>query len=509
MKTLRFSLGARFDCLKDTVEPEDVDRILNEVTSVLTASEVESLHAYGGRFDFDGREEPGVYMFVLINGSIKRMKNVYHKLDSDARIHAMLEPRTPYLQNNVLRNAEGLEFFGVINKDGVAEGGSGRKLVFPKTASPRRQFTGGTVLVAPNSFKGTIPGNTAAKHIMRAIRERLPEITCVPVPAADGGDGTLDAVESAVLGARHSMEVEGPYGRNTHAEYYVVDGSKAMIESALASGLALTEPDERDVLKASSYGTGQLIMRAAHEGVGNIFVCLGGSATNDCGLGLARAVGVRFSDAEGNEVTEAGDMERIASMDVSGLDKQVREAKLTAVCDVTNPLTGEKGATYTFGLQKGADAEQLERLEKGMRNMEKLLNEHAGCEVCSRPGAGAAGGMGAMLMALFGAETMPGADAVLDIAEFDRKLKNASLVITGEGRIDKTSLDGKVVGAILSRTNRAGVPAALIAGSRGEGAEPVEALANFCEYTGGEDNALARFDEAAKRLAEKTEILFR
>ena len=502
MKTLRFSLGARFDCLKSSVEPEDVDRILGEITSVLTAEEVETLHAYGGRFDFDGREEPGVYIFVLMNGSIKRMKNVYRKLDSDARIHAMLESRTPYLQNNVLRNAEGLEFFGVIGKDGRAEGGSGRELVFPGKTAPRRQFEGGTILVAPNSFKGTIPGGEAARRIMRAVRKRLPEVTCVPVPAADGGDGTLDAVEQAVLGSRHGMEVEGPCGRKVYAEYYVVDGMKAMIESALASGLALTEQSERDILKATSFGTGQLILRAAHEGIRNIFVCLGGSATNDCGLGLARALGVRFFDPEGNEVTEASALESIVKIDDSGLDPQVREARVTAVCDVTNPLTGENGATCTFGPQKGGTKEQLDLLESGMRNMEALLNGYAGSEVCSLPGAGAAGGMGAMLMALLGADTMPGADAVLDIADFDSKLKNASLVITGEGRIDGTSLKGKIVGAILSRAKKAGVPAAIIAGSRGDGAEEVEALAEFCEYSNSEENALEYFDKAAERLAE-------
>lgn len=510
MKLLRFTLGVRFDMIKDRIDPEDVDAVLSELTQVLTTDDVEGLHVYGGEFDPTGKGEKGVYTALITNGSIKRMKNIYNKLDSDARIHAMLEPRTPYLQNNVLRNAEGLEFFGIVGRDGVCTGGSGRRVAFAAEAKPRSKYSDNkTIIIAPNAFKGTIPGTTAARRLVKAIRKTLPEITCVPVPIADGGDGTLDAIENAVLGQRHGMSVTDPCGGKIKAEYYVIDGTKAVIESALASGLALLGEREPDILNAQSTGTGELILRAAHEGVRNIFVCLGGSATNDCGLGLARAVGVRFLDAEGNEVVSAGELANVASIDVSNADEQVLASRITAMCDVDNPLTGSNGATFVFGPQKGAGEKELEILEKGLINMGKLLDAHAGRAVSLEPGAGAAGGMGAMLKALFGAETVSGAEAVLDIAELDVKLKNAAVVITGEGRIDSTTMNGKAVGAVMDHAERAGVPVALIVGSRGDGAEAVESRAKFVEITGSEEDALTHFDAAAERLAEKLAGLFR
>ena len=507
MKLTRFTLGARFDTLKDSFVPEDIEMILSEITSVLTAREVETLRIWGGRFDYGAGEGGGVYTVVFSNGSIKRMKNVYNKLNDDARVFSMLEARTPYLQNNVLRNAEGLEYFGMVDKDGVCRDGDGRELKFPSSVQPREKRGRKVILIAPNTFKGTIPGDVAAKHMMLAIRKRFPEITCVPVPAADGGDGTLDAIEKAVLGQKHGMEVTAPYGNKVRAEYYVVDGTKAMIESALASGLALCEGCTLDPITASSFGTGELILRAAHEGIRDIYVCLGGSATNDCGLGLARALGVRFLDAEGSEVESASGLADIVRIDDSELDPQVKQARITAVCDVQNPLTEKNGATYTFGPQKGGTKEQLDLLEKGMLNMETLLNDHAGRPVCSSEGAGAAGGMGAMLTALLGAKSVKGAEAVLELCGFDELLKNASLVITGEGRIDSTSLEGKAVGTIIEHAQKAGVPVYLIAGSRGEGAERVEAMVKHTEYSGSLEDALVHFDEAAERLIGKLAII--
>ncbi|MCR5610687.1 MAG: glycerate kinase [Clostridiales bacterium] len=504
MNILKFALGMRFDFLKDGYTEDDVSFILGEITKTLSASDVAGLHMYGGLAKIDAADSNGVYTVVFMNGKMKFMRNVYHKLNGDAVLRSYSDSRIPFVQNNVVRNFEGLEFFGVIGEDGSLSGGSGRELSFKAAAEERKSFSQkGSVILAPNSFKGTIPQDEAILHLRRAFRKHCPEKNLIAVPVADGGDGTLKAVESAVFAMRRGMDVTAPYGQTVHAEYLVIDGDKAVIESALASGLAISEGIELDPMKAASTGTGELILRAAHEGVKNIFVCLGGSATNDCGIGLARALGAKFIKGDGEEAKLASEMELVRSVDASGIDPLVKKAKITVVCDVTNPLTGPDGATYTFGPQKGANGETLDALETGMKNMESVLNAYAGRPVCSEQGAGAAGGMGAMLMALFNAEYKAGAGAILDIVEFDEKLRDAAVVITGEGRIDSTTLSGKAVGEVLRRAEAARVPVAIIAGGRGDGAEAVIGKAAFAEFCGPEEDALRHFDEAAERLAEK------
>ncbi|MCR5809176.1 MAG: glycerate kinase [Clostridiales bacterium] len=504
MDILKFALGIRFDFYRSSVSDEDVGAVVSELTGALTVKDVVDLQIFGGVCPIDSRDSSGVYTVVFMNGGIKQMRALYAKLNGDARIHAMLEAKEPFIQNNVIRNFEDMEYFGEVGMDGVCRGGSGRSIVFSETADRRRAYTGkGHILIAPNAFKGTISSLEAIKHISAALRKRLPETELIPVPVADGGDGTLETVENAVLSMRRSMTVTGPYGEKIKADYLVADGIRAVIESALASGLALCGGAELDPLRATSFGTGELIMRAAHEGLKEIYVGLGGSATNDCGIGLARALGCRFLDNDGNEIDTASEMERIAKIDRTNLDPMVKSAKIKVMCDVSNPLTGPNGATCVFGPQKGADGETLAKLEAGMKNMAVLLDEAAGKPVSLEKGAGAAGGIGTMLMALFDAECMSGAEALLDIAEFDRKLRNASLVITGEGRIDSTSLNGKAVGRIIEHAKKAGVEIALIAGCRGDGYGAVEAEARFTEYTGSETDALRFLDEAADRLARR------
>jgi glycerate kinase len=507
MEILKFSLGVRFDTLKDSVAAEDVSAILSELTRAVPAEEAEGLDIYGGIAPIDARDSRGVYTVVFMNGGIKTMRRLYARLDSDARISAYLESRVPYTQNNVIRNYRDMEYLGSVSKHGVITGGSRSGLVFrgaPGKIVKNKQAK--TILIAPNSFKGTIPANTAVKRLRLALRKLYPDAVTLSVPVADGGDGTLDAVEASLLSNRRTVGVTGPYGEKINADYLITGGG-AVIESALASGLAIAGDRELDPLIATSFGTGELIARAAHEGASKIFVCLGGSATNDCGMGIARALGCRFLNENGEEVTSARDMCDIASMDASGLDKCLIGKQITVMCDVDNPLTGPHGATYTFGPQKGADGETLELLERGMINMARLLDAHAGYKVSETEGAGAAGGMGAMLMALLGARRLSGAKAVLDISCFDELLENAALVITGEGCIDATTLSGKAVGEVLERANRAKVPAAIIAGSLGEGSEAVLEKAALYELTESEEDALHHFDMAADRLAKRIKEL--
>lgn len=504
IEILKFALGVRFDTLNGSVTDGDVEAFLSELSSALTPKYLEGVDVYGGVCPLDERDSRGVYTFVFMNGGIKTMRRLYKELDSDARLSALLDHRVPYTQNNVIRTYGDMEYMGRISADGTVLGGSGR-LKKLSGRDPERPLSVDSprIVLAPNAFKGTIPASLAVSRLRAAIRKRLPEVITVPVPTADGGDGTLEAIESAVSCIRRSMKATGPMGEQVIADYLVIDGTTAVIESALASGLALVDKGSRDPLKASSFGTGELMLRAAHEGVKKMIVCLGGSATNDCGIGLARALGCGFLGEEGEEISSAEDMERVRSIDVSNLDKLVKNAEITVVCDVDNPLTGSRGATYTFGPQKGASPEALDKLERGMLNMERLLDAFAGEAVCKNPGAGAAGGMGAMLMAVFGAAPVNGAEAVLDIAELDRKLKRASLVITGEGALDETSLRGKAVGAVTARAKKAGVPYALIAGRAFEGAEELIKGALAVSFTGSEEEPVKHFDEAAERLTEE------
>lgn len=504
----KFALGMRFNFLKESFDENDVSFILKEVTDVLTASDVEGLHFYGGLAKINERDSSGIFTIVFTNGKMKFMRSVYKKLNDDAILRSYADRRTPFLQNNVIRSFEGLEYYGVIGSDGRLSEGSGRDIIFPSELKERKKFSEErSIIIAPNSFKGTISSVKAAERLTYAFRNEMPDVNIVPLPVADGGDGTLDVIESSVYSVRHGMNVSAPYGEKKYAEYIVANGDTAIIESARASGLALCDGIELDPLTATSFGTGELILRAAHEGVRKIYVCLGGSATNDCGIGLARALGCKFLKSDGSEITNASEMDQAVSVDPSGIDKAVAAAKIYAVCDVRNPLTGENGATCTFGPQKGANEESLPLLEKGMLNMARILDNYANRQISLSPGAGAAGGMGALLMALLGAEQIDGAEAVLSISGFDKKLSKASLVVSGEGRVDATSIQGKALGAVIEHSKAKGVPVAIITGSLGEGHEAVTQHAVFCELTRSCENAIEHFDEAAKRLAVKAKEL--
>ncbi len=506
MEVLRFGLGIRFDFFTDEVTEEQKTTALFELCSALPVSVTEGLLLFAGVHPLSEPDSRGVYTVVFTKGSLKKMRALYRTVESDAMLHCMLCPVTPYLQNNVIREFDDLEYLGEVGADGRVTGGARSDLCFVKKPLPRRKFDpSGCIVVAPNSFKGTFSANTAARHICRALRSAMPYRDIVPLPVADGGDGTLAAVEAMLRGRRCTATVTGPYGGEVEAAYYAVDGRIAVIESALASGLALCDENALDPLKATSRGTGELVLRALHEGLTQIYLGLGGSATNDCGIGAANALGFKFLDAEGSEVTDAAHMSEIVRIDASERDMLFFNADIPIVlmCDVDNPLTGMNGATYTFGPQKGADEKTLEILEKGMQNMARVLKEFNGSFSPDAPGAGAAGGMGAMFMTLGYADQMSGAEAILDIAKFDKLMKRAAFVVTGEGCLDATSVRGKAVGTIAQRAAKAGVRIAILSGKRGKGADAAEKLADITTYCeDGIDRTIA-LDAAAKVLAER------
>ncbi len=331
------------------------------------------------------------------------------------------------------------------------------------------------IVVASDSFKGTLTSIKAAQLVDRAARELPGDHSVVIVPAADGGEGTVDSVVMACGGRKVSTRVHDPLMNKINAYYGQLDDKRAVIEMAAASGLTLVPEGSRDPLVASSYGTGELIKAALDSGVCDISIGIGGSATNDGGMGALIALGAAFTADDGRQLKGSGaDLGAVASIDLSGLHPGLRDARITVMCDVNNPLTGPDGAIYVYGPQKGAGREDLDILERGMCNYRDRIRDLTGIDCDKVPGAGAAGGMGAALTALLGAELKPGIDTVLDLAGFDDKIKDADLVITGEGRADGQSIKGKVMSGVAARAAAQGVPVIAIVGCLGEGWESLK-----------------------------------
>ncbi len=334
------------------------------------------------------------------------------------------------------------------------------------------------VIVAPNSFKGSLSAPQAAAAIARGVREALPDAEVVEIPVADGGEGTVEALVSARKGTFHSVQVEGPLGDPVQAAYGLIDdGRTGVVELASASGLTLIPPEKRDPRKTSTYGFGQLLEAVRRHGVRSIIAGIGGSATNDGGAGMAQALGYRLLDASGRDLPRGGaalaGLERI---DASGFDAHWRSVRVMVACDVNNPLTGPQGASYVYGPQKGADAEAVHGLDQALAHFAEVIERDLGKKVADVPGAGAAGGAGAGLIAFLDAKLVPGAPLVVDASGFDESLPGAGLVMTGEGRVDGQTAYGKAPGEVAKRAMAAGIPTLLLAGSKGPGWEALSSL---------------------------------
>ena len=325
---------------------------------------------------------------------------------------------------------------------------------------------------ASDSFKGSLDSSRTAELLEAAAREVFGDAETVSIALADGGEGTADAVLASSDAKAVTVSVHGPLTDPADAVYALFDDGRAVIEMASASGLTLVPEDRRDPLAATSAGTGELLLDALEKGARDISIAIGGSATNDGGMGFMRALGAAFFDEDGNELEGRGsDLAKVAHIDLSCLDKRLAEARLSVMCDVDNPLTGENGATYVYGPQKGADEAALAELERGMQNYRDRIYDLTGIDCDEVPGAGAAGGIGAALYALLGAELKPGIETVLDLTGFDKAIEGADMVITGEGRADFQSLRGKAMQGVAGRAKEKAVPVTAIVGSLGEGWE--------------------------------------
>ena len=357
------------------------------------------------------------------------------------------------------------------------------------------------LLFASDSFKGSLTSTQTAELLAKAAGEVFGEIEYDSIPVADGGEGTVEAVVSAGHGEYITAKVHGPRMECVEARYGRLDETHAVIEMAAASGLPLLPADMRNPWYTTTFGTGELILDALERGFRDISVAIGGSATNDGGMGCERALGVRFLDAEGMELQGTGaDLEKIAHIDVSGLDPRIRDTEITVMCDVTNPLTGRDGATWTFGAQKGAAPEIQERLEAGMIRYRDVIIREFGINPDEIRGGGAAGGLGTALMVFLNGKMKSGIDTVLDLIHFDERLEGVDLVVTGEGRTDWQSCFGKVLQGVGERSAAKGVVAVALSGSLGPRADRIfdhgiESLITSVDAPMQIDEAISRAEE--------------
>lgn len=323
------------------------------------------------------------------------------------------------------------------------------------------------IVVASDSFKGSLSSLEVADAAAKAINECMPGCRVEKVEVADGGEGTMEALHRTLGGVKVAVEVCDPLGRAITASYVkLADGVTAVLEMAVASGLPLLAPQERNPMKTSTYGTGQLIADALRKGCRKFLIGIGGSATNDAGMGMLEALGVRFLDVEGNLLHGSGEsLEKVEDIDLSGVCAALAESEFIIACDVDAPLYGPKGAACVFAPQKGADAEMVTMLNDGLEHFSSVIRRVTGKDVSDIPGAGAAGGLGGGFVAFLPARLERGIEMVLDAISFDERIRGASLIITGEGRVDFQTLTGKTPYGILKRARRQGIPVVAIGGS--------------------------------------------
>ena len=324
-------------------------------------------------------------------------------------------------------------------------------------------------LLVPDSFKGTMQSSEICGIMEQAIRTHYPDSGIISIPVADGGEGSVDCFVTALNGSKRSVTVKGPFFEPVEAYYGIVNGKTAVIETAACAGLPLAG-ERADPCKTTTYGVGELIAHAVKSGCRKVIVGLGGSCTNDAGAGMAAALGVKFLNGDGKEfVPVGGTLSDLRGIDLSGRMPELKGVEIVAMCDIDNPLYGPSGAACVFAPQKGADGDAVRLLDRGLRAASEVIRKDLERDISKVPGSGAAGGMGAGMLAFLDARLQMGIETVLDTVRFDSLLKDADLVLTGEGRLDSQSIRGKVVAGVARRAKRAGVPVIAVVGDIGDG----------------------------------------
>jgi len=327
------------------------------------------------------------------------------------------------------------------------------------------------IVIAPDSFKGSLSAVEAARSIERGVKKALPEAETVLKPMADGGEGTMETLVSVTGGHKKNTWVTGPLGQKVEAEYGVLgDGETCVIEMASASGLSLIPKDKLNPLKATTYGTGELLKQALDDGYSSFILAIGGSATNDGGAGMLQALGMKILDAKGKQIGFGGEeLANVQSLDMSDFDPRIKPSKFKIASDVQNPLIGQHGASHVFGPQKGASLEDVLLLDSCMTNWANIVEKHTGVHLHNLPGAGAAGGIGGAFQAFFPSKTRRGIDIVIEYSKLNEALLGADLVITGEGQVDFQTASGKVPMGVAQAAKSNNVSTVVIAGSIGKG----------------------------------------
>jgi glycerate kinase len=323
------------------------------------------------------------------------------------------------------------------------------------------------ILVAPNSFKGSLTSLKAANCIEEGIKKVFKKAEVIKIPFADGGDGTVESIISAIPESKIvNCKVTGPLGKKIDSFFGILPDKTAIIEMAASSGLRLVPGKKRNPLITTTYGVGELIISALNLGCKKIIVGIGGSATNDGGAGMAQAIGVRLLDKYGKEIGfGGGELKKLEKIDISKIDKRVRKTEIIVASDVTNPLCGKNGASYVYGPQKGATKEMVKELDRNLLKYARIIKRDLKIDVRNIPGSGAAGGLGAGLIAFCRAKIRKGFELIAEITKLEEKIKKSSLVITGEGKIDSQTLSGKAPYGITQYAKKYSVPVIVIAGS--------------------------------------------
>lgn len=330
------------------------------------------------------------------------------------------------------------------------------------------------IIVAPDSFKGSASATEVAHYIEKGIYEVDPTAKVIKIPIADGGEGTVEAIVTGAKGSYKHALVKGPLGEKIQATYGLLEGDVAVIEMAAASGITIIPKEKLNPMITTTYGTGQLIKAALDEGVRKIILGIGGSVTNDGGVGMAQALGASFKNQIGEEVGfGGGSLKDIHYIDISGLDPRIKEVEFIVACDVINPLCGEQGASAIYGPQKGAGPDEVRELDEGLRHYAQCILRDLGKDIVDIPGTGAAGGLGAGLLVFCNATLKSGIQTVLDVVNIEQYLSETDLIITGEGRIDGQSIYGKVPVGIAQVAANYNIPVIVIAGSIGDDASKV------------------------------------
>ena len=326
------------------------------------------------------------------------------------------------------------------------------------------------IILAPDSFKESMTAKEACEVIERGMKKIIPDLECISVPMADGGEGTTQSLVDATGGEFYTQRVLGPLGESVEARFGILgDGKTAILEMAAASGLELVPKEKRDATVTTTYGTGELIKAALDKKVETILIGIGGSATNDGGAGMIQALGGKLLDSCGKEIGfGGGQLSNLCKIDLSNLDKRLEKTKIIVACDVQNPLTGVSGASHIFGKQKGANEEQREVLDKNLKHYAEIIRKDVGKDVENIPGAGAAGGLGAGLMAFLSAELKKGIEIVIEYSKLEEKIQGADLVITGEGSIDAQTRFGKTPYGVAMTAKKYGIPVIALAGNVGK-----------------------------------------